>query len=250
MPRQSARLTLVNDVNFMLYTPFLPEAAAGTLEPRHVVTPLREILDRTYLRLGTIDGHDPRARTVRAAHPRRRDRAASLRPAAARARLGLAGAAGARPLRARGRLQNPRRRDLAAQPRDRDAGGGQRQRRPGAPRRAAHLRLRRRRLRRPRGARRAPGLRRRRDRELPARPPARDALGAGRGRRPGPARDRRRARRLRPARAARARHRHPPRDDAGGGHAPTAPGSPPARRCRPAPWSGPPAWRRTRACAG
>jgi NADH dehydrogenase len=64
MPRQSARLTLVNDVNFLLYTPFLPEAAAGTLEPRHVVTPLREILDRTYLRLGTVSGHDPAARTV------------------------------------------------------------------------------------------------------------------------------------------------------------------------------------------
>ncbi len=64
MPRQSARLTLVNDVNFMLYTPFLPEAAAGTLEPRHVVTPLREILRRTYLRLGAIDGHDPAAKTV------------------------------------------------------------------------------------------------------------------------------------------------------------------------------------------
>jgi NADH dehydrogenase len=64
MPKQSARLVLVNDVNFMLYTPFLPEAAAGTLEPRHVVTPLREILDRTYLRLGAIVGHDPGARTV------------------------------------------------------------------------------------------------------------------------------------------------------------------------------------------
>ncbi len=64
MPKQSARLVLVNDVNFLLYTPFLPEAAAGTLEPRHVVTPLREILDRTYLRLGTISGHDPEGRTV------------------------------------------------------------------------------------------------------------------------------------------------------------------------------------------
>ncbi len=64
MPRQSARLILVNDVNFLLYTPFLPEAAAGTLEPRHVVTPLREILQRTYLRLGAITGHDPAAKTV------------------------------------------------------------------------------------------------------------------------------------------------------------------------------------------
>jgi NADH dehydrogenase len=65
MPRQSARLVLVNETNFMLYTPFLPEAAAGTLEPRHVVTPLRDILKRTYLRLGTIVGHDPAAKTVR-----------------------------------------------------------------------------------------------------------------------------------------------------------------------------------------
>ncbi len=65
VPKQSTRLTLVNDVNFLLYTPFLPEAAAGTLEPRHVVTPLREILDRTYLRLGAIEAHDPGARTVR-----------------------------------------------------------------------------------------------------------------------------------------------------------------------------------------
>jgi NADH dehydrogenase len=64
LPKQSARLLLVNDVNFLLYTPFLPEAAAGTLEPRHVVTPLREVLKRTYLRLGAISGHDPAARTV------------------------------------------------------------------------------------------------------------------------------------------------------------------------------------------
>ena len=30
MPRQSTRLILVNDVNFLLYTPLLPEAAAGS----------------------------------------------------------------------------------------------------------------------------------------------------------------------------------------------------------------------------
>jgi len=64
MPRQSARLMLVNDVNFLLYTPFLPEAASGTLEPRHVVTPLRDILRRTYLRLGAVSDHDPASRTV------------------------------------------------------------------------------------------------------------------------------------------------------------------------------------------
>ena len=64
LPKQSARLILVNDVNFLLYTPFLPEAAAGTLEPRHVVTPLRDMLRRTNLRLGAISGHDPETRTL------------------------------------------------------------------------------------------------------------------------------------------------------------------------------------------
>ena len=64
LPRQSTRLILVNDVNFLLYTPLLPEAAAGTLEPRHVVTPLRDLLKRTYLRLGAVSAHDPAARTV------------------------------------------------------------------------------------------------------------------------------------------------------------------------------------------
>ena len=64
LPKQSARLILVNDVNFLLYTPLLPEAAAGTLEPRHVVTPLRDLLKRTYLRMGAVSAHDPAARTV------------------------------------------------------------------------------------------------------------------------------------------------------------------------------------------
>jgi NADH dehydrogenase len=59
-----ARITLVNDVNFVLYTPFLPEAAAGTLEPRHVVTPLRDLLGRTELRLGAAIARDPAAKTI------------------------------------------------------------------------------------------------------------------------------------------------------------------------------------------
>jgi NADH dehydrogenase len=59
LPAQSARITLVNDVNFMLYTPLLPGAAAGTLEPRHVVVPLREELRRTDLRLGRVCSADP-----------------------------------------------------------------------------------------------------------------------------------------------------------------------------------------------
>jgi NADH dehydrogenase len=59
LPNHSAQVTLVADANFLLYTPLLPGAAAGTLEPRHVVVPLREELDSTDIRLGRITGGDP-----------------------------------------------------------------------------------------------------------------------------------------------------------------------------------------------
>jgi NADH:ubiquinone reductase (H+-translocating) len=64
LPAQAAQITLVNDVNFMLYTPLLPGAAAGTLEPRHVVVPLREELRQTDLRLGRVIGADPQRNTL------------------------------------------------------------------------------------------------------------------------------------------------------------------------------------------
>src|SRR5947209_6803863 len=75
LPRNSARITIVNDTNFFLYTPLLPGAAAGTLEPRHVVVPLREALGRTELRLGTVTGAEPdrNCLTVRAHEGRDED---------------------------------------------------------------------------------------------------------------------------------------------------------------------------------
>ena len=59
LPPHSARVTLVSDVNFLLFTPLLPGAAAGTLEPRHVVVPLREQLRTTDLWLGRVSSADP-----------------------------------------------------------------------------------------------------------------------------------------------------------------------------------------------
>jgi NADH dehydrogenase len=53
------RVTLINDVNYLLYAPLLPGAAASTLDPRHVVVPLREHLRRTELRMGWVLGGDP-----------------------------------------------------------------------------------------------------------------------------------------------------------------------------------------------
>src|SRR5881396_2785229 len=44
--------TIVSPENFMLFTPMLPEAASGTLEPRHVVVPLRQMCPHAELLLG------------------------------------------------------------------------------------------------------------------------------------------------------------------------------------------------------
>src|ERR1700736_3241293 len=69
LPAQSAQVTLVSDVNYMLYSPLLPGAAAGTLEPRHVVVPLREELRETDLRLGQVTGADPQRRLLMVRSP-------------------------------------------------------------------------------------------------------------------------------------------------------------------------------------
>jgi NADH dehydrogenase len=57
-------VTVVNPDNFMVYTPLLPEAAAGTLEPRHVVVPLRQMCPHAELLLGVARERDPDARTI------------------------------------------------------------------------------------------------------------------------------------------------------------------------------------------
>ena len=171
---------LVNDVNFLLYTPFLPEAAAGTLEPRHVVTPLRDMLHRTYLRLGAVTDHDPAARTVELrthegeTEELRYDQLVIAVGSVSRT-LPVPGldrhAIGFKSLADAIWLRNHVVETLELANSSEDPRGAS----------AADLRLRRRRLRRARGARRAAGLRRGRDGPLSPRAPARDALDPGRG---------------------------------------------------------------------
>src|SRR5688572_4305643 len=57
------RTLLVAQDNFLLFSPLLPEAASGTLEPRHAVVPLRDMLRRTDVVLGTVERLDLDART-------------------------------------------------------------------------------------------------------------------------------------------------------------------------------------------
>jgi NADH:ubiquinone reductase (H+-translocating) len=56
--------TIVSRENFMLFTPMLPEAASGTLEPRHVVVPLRMMCRHAELVLGRAVSLDSASRVV------------------------------------------------------------------------------------------------------------------------------------------------------------------------------------------
>lgn len=57
------KITVVDPQSYMTYQPFLPEAAAGNVEPRHVVAPLRRVLSKVRLLNGQV---------VRIDHARRR----------------------------------------------------------------------------------------------------------------------------------------------------------------------------------
>jgi NADH:ubiquinone reductase (H+-translocating) len=50
--------TIVNPTNFMLYTPLLPEAASGAVEPRRVVVPIRMMCPNAELLIGAVEEID------------------------------------------------------------------------------------------------------------------------------------------------------------------------------------------------
>jgi NADH dehydrogenase len=60
-----ASITVVDTQSYMTYQPFLPESAAGNLEPRHVVVPLRRVLKGCTLLTGRIVSIAHASRTAR-----------------------------------------------------------------------------------------------------------------------------------------------------------------------------------------
>ena len=62
--RDEATVTVIDPVSYMTYQPFLPEAAAGNLEPRHVVVPLRRVLPRVHMLNGRVTRIDHGRRFV------------------------------------------------------------------------------------------------------------------------------------------------------------------------------------------
>ena len=54
-----AEVTVVSEDNFLLFTPMLAEVAAGYLDPRHIVTPLRDLCPHARVIQGVVDSVDP-----------------------------------------------------------------------------------------------------------------------------------------------------------------------------------------------
>ncbi|SNS72870.1 NADH dehydrogenase [Geodermatophilus pulveris] len=62
-----AEVVIVDPQPHMTYQPFLPEAAAGSVEPRHVVVPLRRTLPRCRVVTGAVTGVDHATKRARIA---------------------------------------------------------------------------------------------------------------------------------------------------------------------------------------
>ncbi|WP_260606861.1 NAD(P)/FAD-dependent oxidoreductase [Streptomyces sp. WAC08241] len=60
----AAEIVVVTPEPYMTYQPFLPEAAAGSLSPRHVVVPLRRVLGRCRILIGEVRSVDHARRTA------------------------------------------------------------------------------------------------------------------------------------------------------------------------------------------
>ncbi|WP_345606277.1 NAD(P)/FAD-dependent oxidoreductase [Streptomyces hyderabadensis] len=62
--RGEAEITVVTPDAYMTYQPFLPEAAAGSISPRHVVVPLRRVLGQCDVVVGEVRAIDHTTRTA------------------------------------------------------------------------------------------------------------------------------------------------------------------------------------------
>ena len=52
-------ITMVSEDNFILFTPMLPQVASGTIETRHIVTPIRTLIKKTKFYEDKIKTIDP-----------------------------------------------------------------------------------------------------------------------------------------------------------------------------------------------
>ncbi|MGV9881784.1 NAD(P)/FAD-dependent oxidoreductase [Streptomyces sp. NPDC003006] len=64
LKRGEAEIVMITPDPYMTYQPFLPEAAAGNISPRHVVVPLRRVLDKCRIVIGEVESIEHAKRTA------------------------------------------------------------------------------------------------------------------------------------------------------------------------------------------
>ncbi|MEV7197530.1 NAD(P)/FAD-dependent oxidoreductase [Streptomyces sp. NPDC093510] len=64
LKRGEVEIVVITPDPYMTYQPFLPEAAAGSISPRHVVVPLRRVLDKCRIVIGEVESVDHAKRTA------------------------------------------------------------------------------------------------------------------------------------------------------------------------------------------
>jgi NADH:ubiquinone reductase (H+-translocating) len=64
LSRGAAEIVVIDPQSNMTYQPFLPEAAAGNVEPRHVVVPLRKVLKKCRVITGSVTAISHKDKTV------------------------------------------------------------------------------------------------------------------------------------------------------------------------------------------
>ncbi|MBX7144864.1 MAG: NAD(P)/FAD-dependent oxidoreductase [Oligoflexia bacterium] len=65
---ESVEITLVNQDNFLLFTPMLHEIAASDLDPTDIVNPIHKLLKKTKFFCGSVDAVDIAKKTVTVSH--------------------------------------------------------------------------------------------------------------------------------------------------------------------------------------
>ena len=64
-----AEVLLISEVNYLLFTPMLAEVAAADVDPRHILSPIRDLCPRARLVVGTVVDVDGAKRQVRVRSP-------------------------------------------------------------------------------------------------------------------------------------------------------------------------------------
>ncbi|MFD4632326.1 NAD(P)/FAD-dependent oxidoreductase [Streptomyces sp. NPDC058284] len=64
LARGEVEIVVISPDPYMTYQPFLPEAAAGNISPRHVVVPLRRVLDKCRIVIGEVESIEHAKRTA------------------------------------------------------------------------------------------------------------------------------------------------------------------------------------------